>query len=410
MGIFSRFEDKMEDGLEGAADRFFDAPISPVQISKKAEKAMRREKMVGAGKQYAPTLYTVLVNEDDDRRLFGYYPTLAGETETYLAARAAEEGLLMDGQPLVRFIVDETLKHGKIDVVAELVSAPIIAQLRDEEMERYGLRPQTPHAPQQAQRAPQRQRPRAGIDAQSAREAQAARSAQAAQAPRKAPQTSQVAQAAQAAAQAKAARAAAAQAAAIEAAENAYRDRVRRASQSFGSDSLPLVETPENSQPESVCEPLGQRVSVPLDIPEIGDLSGLDVSAFEPYADNGYDDEPERQSNTTEFAAGNAGVTPTPRYGAVRAALVFTDTNKRVDLASNRFIIGRSSGSDIVLDDANASRTHAELRLEPQGSWNLTDLGSMNGTYVNGNAITQVVLVHGDHIVIGSTDLIFEEE
>ncbi|MCQ5071838.1 FhaA domain-containing protein, partial [Adlercreutzia sp. DFI.6.23] len=38
------------------------APLSPVQIAKKAEKQMRREKMVGAGKQYAPTLYTVLVN------------------------------------------------------------------------------------------------------------------------------------------------------------------------------------------------------------------------------------------------------------------------------------------------------------------------------------------------------------
>jgi hypothetical protein len=92
--------------VEGAAGKMFDAPISPVQISKRAEKAMRREKMVGAGREYAPTLYTVLVNPQDDQRLFGYYPTLAGETETYLAARATEQGLLMDGQPLVRFIVD----------------------------------------------------------------------------------------------------------------------------------------------------------------------------------------------------------------------------------------------------------------------------------------------------------------
>ena len=139
MGIFSKFEGKMEDTFEGTADKMFDAPISPVQIAKKAEKQMRREKMVGAGKQYAPTLYTVLVNPDDDRRLFGYYPTLAGETETYLAAKASEQGLTMDGQPLVRFIVDEGLKHGKFDVIAEAVAAPIISQLRNEEMERYGL-------------------------------------------------------------------------------------------------------------------------------------------------------------------------------------------------------------------------------------------------------------------------------
>lgn len=74
MGLLSKFEGKMEDTVEGAADRMGAAPLSPVQIAKKAEKQMRREKMVGAGKQYAPTLYTVLVNADDDRRLLGYYP------------------------------------------------------------------------------------------------------------------------------------------------------------------------------------------------------------------------------------------------------------------------------------------------------------------------------------------------
>ena len=36
-------------------------------------------------------------------------------------------------------MVDDDLKHGKFDVIAELVSAPIIAQLRNEELERYGL-------------------------------------------------------------------------------------------------------------------------------------------------------------------------------------------------------------------------------------------------------------------------------
>ena len=139
MGLLSKFEGKMEDTFEGAADKMANSPLSPVQIAKKAEKQMRRNKMVGAGKQYAPTLYTVLVNADDDERLFGYYPTLAGETETYLSAKAAEEGLLMDGQPLVRFIVDEGLRHGKFDVVAEPVAAPLIAQLRAEEMARYGI-------------------------------------------------------------------------------------------------------------------------------------------------------------------------------------------------------------------------------------------------------------------------------
>ena len=159
MGFLSRFEGKMEDTFEGAADRMANAPISPVQIAKKAEKQMRREKMVGAGKQYAPTLYTVLVNPDDDQRLFGYYPTLAGETETYLAAKAADEGLVMDGQPLVRFIVDDGLKHGKFDVIAEPVAAPIIAQLRAEEMQRYGIGGGQAGLPRPPRSHPTRHRP-----------------------------------------------------------------------------------------------------------------------------------------------------------------------------------------------------------------------------------------------------------
>lgn len=150
MGLFSRFEDKMEDTVDAAASRMSKAPISPVQIAKKAERQMRRETMVGAGKEYAPTLYTVLVNPEDDARLFGYYPTLAGETETYLRAKAVQEGLIMDGNPLVRFIVDDKLRRGKFDVIAETVSAPIIAQLRDEEMERYGLLDPSKRAASQA--------------------------------------------------------------------------------------------------------------------------------------------------------------------------------------------------------------------------------------------------------------------
>ena len=51
MGFFSRFENKMEDTFEGAASKISNAPISPVQIEKKAEKLMKREVMVSAGKQ-----------------------------------------------------------------------------------------------------------------------------------------------------------------------------------------------------------------------------------------------------------------------------------------------------------------------------------------------------------------------
>ena len=141
MSVISNFERKVEGAVDGAAAAVFSAPIEPAQIAKKAEKQMKREKLVGSGRQYAPTLYNVLVNTRDDKRLFGFYPTMASEIENYLYARGTEAGMEFDTRPLVRFIPDPGLKKGRFDVIAEVVAAPIIRKLRDEELEYYGLAP-----------------------------------------------------------------------------------------------------------------------------------------------------------------------------------------------------------------------------------------------------------------------------
>jgi Protein of unknown function (DUF3662)/FHA domain len=70
--------------------------------------------------------------------------------------------------------------------------------------------------------------------------------------------------------------------------------------------------------------------------------------------------------------------------------------------------IGRSRDCDIVLDDSGASRRHAELRPHPQG-WALRDLESTNGVRVNGRPLHGVQPLHqGDHVEIGSTEIVFE--
>jgi hypothetical protein len=70
--------------------------------------------------------------------------------------------------------------------------------------------------------------------------------------------------------------------------------------------------------------------------------------------------------------------------------------------------IGRSRECDIVLDDAGASRRHAEIRPDPAG-WALRDLASTNGVRVNGRAIHGVQpLRQGDRVEIGSTEIVFE--
>jgi hypothetical protein len=81
---------------------------------------------------------------------------------------------------------------------------------------------------------------------------------------------------------------------------------------------------------------------------------------------------------------------------------------KRHPLAGNEAVIGRSRECDITLEDANVSRRHAELRRE-NGAWWIVDLGSTNGVEVNGERVERARLGHDDRIVLGRTELVFEQ-
>ena len=79
-------------------------------------------------------------------------------------------------------------------------------------------------------------------------------------------------------------------------------------------------------------------------------------------------------------------------------------------LGSSGAVLGRSREADIVLDDANVSRKHAEVRPSG-GSWTVRDLGSTNGVKVNGRRIDGAQsLKPGDVIEIGTSQATFELE
>jgi two-component system cell cycle response regulator len=84
-----------------------------------------------------------------------------------------------------------------------------------------------------------------------------------------------------------------------------------------------------------------------------------------------------------------AGVMDSPEVGS------------RFDLVGEELIIGRSSDADIQVDRESVSRRHARLS-HVEGGWQIADLQSTNGTYVNDEAARERQLADGDYLKIGN--------
>ena len=87
---------------------------------------------------------------------------------------------------------------------------------------------------------------------------------------------------------------------------------------------------------------------------------------------------------------------------------------KRGPNAGARFLLdqatttaGRHPEADIFLDDVTVSRRHAEFRKNDDGKFEVVDVGSLNGTYVNREPRNSQVLEVGDEIQIGKFRLVF---
>jgi FHA domain/Domain of unknown function (DUF1707) len=74
------------------------------------------------------------------------------------------------------------------------------------------------------------------------------------------------------------------------------------------------------------------------------------------------------------------------------------------ELRHARVVIGRSSGCQLVLADDTVSRRHAELFVE-EGRWLLRDLGSSNGTWLNGRRVVEAEVRPGDVLHLGGCRL-----
>lgn len=372
MGLFSKFEDKAENLIEGAGSS--KGGIEPVKIAKRAGKEMQREKMIGVGHEYAPTLYNVLVSPADEQSMIDYYPTLAGEVETYLSGLASQQNLVFDCPPLVRFIVDENLKRGRFDVVAENVSPSVVEKLRHEEMVFYGLEepeqtfdetyddaypedtqrdpfaPSDNYYPQEDEFAPQGSRYNEPTNRYSEQN------------------------------------------------NPAYPATYENEHPEFADDAKQKhnPHIAEGAAIAGAAANVADHIASPA--PAVIPAANIDIQSSNAQAQQA----PQNDAAKTVLL-GHGGVPVTTPH------LIEHTTNIEHALDKAHITIGRSLQCDIVISDPGVSRLHAEMIHDDNG-WIIRDAKSTNGTHVNDVQVQQSQVFDGDLICLGNSELTFTED
>jgi hypothetical protein len=140
---------------------------------------------------------------------------------------------------------------------------------------------------------------------------------------------------------------------------------------------------------------------------------GIQTGVVEPGHAEAEPEAPPAEESGRTMIYSNAGRLAEPLEERARSrsqtALLLLD-GRRLVVGAAGVTLGRSRQCDVVLNDPNISREHAEIRPRG-GSWVLTDLGSTNGSRLNGrNVDGSEVIRPGDEIELGATVLRFELE
>jgi hypothetical protein len=93
-----------------------------------------------------------------------------------------------------------------------------------------------------------------------------------------------------------------------------------------------------------------------------------------------------------------------PAPGARRSLRVQREDGSALDVAKDRFVIGRGAHCDLVIESPKVSREHAAFVRDDDGWW-IEDLGSSNGTWFRGERIARRKVEHGDELFVSAERL-----
>ena len=135
--------------------------------------------------------------------------------------------------------------------------------------------------------------------------------------------------------------------------------------------------------------------------------STISISGLEAYEAEATGQTPLPSLSSAAIAARQAAVEALPSGSALLVVRRGPNSGSRFLLDGDLTTAGRHPQSDIFLDDVTVSRSHVEFRRNPDGSFTVGDVGSLNGTYVNRERIDSVALSNGDEVQIGKYRLVF---
>jgi Protein of unknown function (DUF3662)/FHA domain len=123
MGIFARFEKKVEGAVSGVFARAFKGDVQPVEIAARLQRELDAEaKLMSRNKRLVPNDFTVHLSQHDHDKLAPYASTLNVELATELRNHAREMGYVFNGPVKIAFELDSSLPTGRFTVSSQAVA------------------------------------------------------------------------------------------------------------------------------------------------------------------------------------------------------------------------------------------------------------------------------------------------
>jgi hypothetical protein len=123
MGIFARFEKKVEGAVSGAFARAFKGDVQPVEIAARLQRELDAEaKLVSRNKRLVPNDFTIQLSQHDHDKLAPYASTLNAELGTELRNHAREMGYMFNGPVKIALELDRSLPTGRFTVSSQAVA------------------------------------------------------------------------------------------------------------------------------------------------------------------------------------------------------------------------------------------------------------------------------------------------